>query len=60
MTPDFPFFRVCEDCTQFGGNYFAVFNPINGRGVVFYPPLNFLLNISQTVWARILKFSDFS
>ena len=29
-------------------------------GGCFYPPLGFFLNISQTVWARILKFSDFS
>ena len=37
-----------------------IFNPISGRGGCFYPPLGFFLNISQTVWARILKFSDFS
>ena len=36
------------------------FDPISGRGVgCFYPPLGFFLNISQTAWARILKFSDF-
>ena len=29
-------------------------------GGCFYPPLGFFLNISQTAWARILKFSDFS
>ena len=28
-------------------------------GGCFYPLLGFFLNISQTVWARILKFSDF-
>ena len=34
-------------------------NPISGRGV-FLSTLGFFLNISQTAWARILKFSDFS
>ena len=29
-------------------------------GGCFYPPLGFFLNISQTDWAKILKFSDFS
>ena len=33
---------------------------VAGGGGCFYPPLGFFLNISQTAWARILKFSDFS
>ena len=32
---------------------------VAGGGGCFYPPLGFFLNISQTAWARILKFSDF-
>ena len=41
------------------------FNPISGTdlnsgGGLFLSTPRFLLNISQTAWARILKFSDFS
>ena len=49
-----------EVCFQAHMILFPLTLLVAGGGGCFYPPLGFFLNIFQTAWARILKFSDFS